>query len=391
MYKNLCLLLIAAALIAGCKNSNIELNGKLLNPAKGELIYLDQLKSNDLVTIDSVKVAEDGTFSFSWKIESPSFYLLKTDQSNFLTMLLEPGQNVGLKSYFDSLNYPISISGSKGTELMAEYNVKLRQTIRELSELRGVYLKSMGTPELPVVMDRLDSIAQNYLTDINLFTKKYIDQNLNSLVSLVALYQQVAPGEYILHPEKDLKYFQKVDSSLFLNYPDYEPVKSLHEQVLEMNTASAPGKEIAPVSGENSEAPEISLPNPEGDTIKLSSTRGNVVLLDFWASWCPQCRTENPNLVKAYNLWHSKGFQIYQVSLDKTKEDWINGIKDDHLEKWIHVSDIKYWNSVVVTEYRIESIPANYLLDRDGKIIASNLRGETLQTKLGELFKSRNQ
>ncbi len=274
---------------------------------------------------------------------------------------------------------------------MAEYNTRLRQTIRELSGLRSIYLKSLGTPELPVVMDRLDSIAQIYLTEINFYTKKYIDQNLNSLVSLVALYQQVAPGEYILHPEKDLKYFQKVDSSLMLNYPDYEPVKSLHEQVQEMASVTTAGQEISPVSGENLLAPEISLQNPDGDTIKLSSTRGNVVLLDFWAAWCPPCRAENPNLVIAYNLWHSKGFQIYQVSLDKTREEWLRGIKDDHLEKWIHVSDVKYWNSAVVTTYRIESIPTNFLLDREGKIIATNLRGETLQTKLAELFKTRNQ
>jgi thiol-disulfide isomerase/thioredoxin len=390
MYKNIGLFLIAAVVLTGCKNTNIEINGKLLNPVKGELIYLDELRSNDLKTVDSVAVSGEGTFSFSRKIESSSFYLLKTDQTNFLTMLLEPGQKMSLKAYFDSLNYPISLSGSKGTELMAEYNMKLRQTIRELSGLRGIYLKNLGTPELPMVMDSLDNIAQNYLTDMNSYTKTYIDQNLNSLVSLVALYQQVAPGEYILHPEKDLRYFLKVDSSLSLNYPDYEPVKSLHAQVQEMATVSAPGKEIAPVSGENSEAPEISLPTPLGDTIKLSSTRGNVVLLDFWASWCSPCRAENPNLIKAYNLWHRQGFEIYQVSLDKTREDWLKGIKDDHLEKWIHVSDVKYWNSPVVTIYHIESIPANFLLDREGRIIATNLRGETLQTKLAELFKNKN-
>ena len=206
-------------------------------------------------------------------------------------------------------------------------------------------------------------------------------------MSLVALYQQVAPNVYVLNPSNDLKYFIKVDSALSILYPEYEPVTSLHKQVAELVT-NVKGEEASdPASGENRVAPEISLPTPEGDTIKLSSTRGSVVLLDFWASWCAPCRMENPNLVKAYNTYHNKGFQIYQVSLDKTKEAWIKGINDDKLGKWIHVSDIKYWNSIVVPIYNIEAIPANFLLDKDGKIIASNLRGELLQIKLAELFK----
>jgi hypothetical protein len=95
---------------------------------------------------------------------------------------------------------------------------------------------------------------------------------------------------------------------------------------------------------------------------------------------------ENPNLVKAWNLYHNKGFQIYQVSLDKTKEAWIKGIQDDGLVKWIHVSDVSYWQSIVVPLYKIKSIPANYLLDKEGRIIATDLRGDALQRKLAELF-----
>lgn len=135
-------------------------------------------------------------------------------------------------------------------------------------------------------------------------------------------------------------------------------------------------------------APEIALPDPEGDTIKLSSTRGSVVLIDIWAAWCGPCRRENPNLVRLYDLYHDKGFQIYQVSIDKTRQAWLKGIKEDGLEKWIHVSDLKYWSSVVVPLYKIESIPANFLLDREGNIIASGLRGETLQIKLAEIFEN---
>ena len=190
-----------------------------------------------------------------------------------------------------------------------------------------------------------------------------------------------------MNPAKDMRYFLKVDSSMFSLYPNYEPVVSLHEQVKELATKVNSDSTATPASSAGTVAPEISLPNPEGDTIKLSSTRGSVVLLDFWASWCAPCRRENPNLVTAYNMYHKKGFQIFQVSLDKTRDAWIKGIEDDHLDKWIHVSDVQYWNSIVVPLYKIESIPANFLLDKEGHIIASNLRGERLEAKLAELFK----
>lgn len=385
MNKNLLVPVFAALIIAGCKNSNIEIEGKLENHKSGEYIYLEELKSDKLIPVDSVRVSDDGIFSFSRNIKSPSFYLLETGP-NFLTMLLEPGQNIELKAYYDSLNFPSYISGSKGTTLMIDYNVKLRQIIRKLSGLSEIYRQNLGTPDLPVVMDHLDSLAQSYLNEINAYTKKYIDENLNSLVSLVALYQQVAPREYILSREKDFRYFARVDSSLYSLYPDYEPVIKLHEEVQQMASALGMQNQVPVLAEEGAEAPEIILPNPQGDTISLSSTRGRVVLLDFWASWCNLCRQENPNLVSAYNLYHKDGFEIYQVSLDKTRDAWLKGIQDDHLEKWIHVSDIRYWNSSVVTAYKIESIPANLLLDREGRIIASNLRGEMLQAKLAELF-----
>jgi peroxiredoxin len=169
-------------------------------------------------------------------------------------------------------------------------------------------------------------------------------------------------------------------------YPDYEPVISLHEQVAEMVSLAREQNDFYVIPFGGSIAPEVALPNPQGDTIRLSSTRGSVVLLDIWAAWCIPCRRENPNLVKAYDLYHSRGFEIYQVSIDKTREAWMKGIEEDNLERWIHVSDLKYWSSMVVPLFKIESIPANFLLDREGRIIATNLRGELLQKKLAEIF-----
>ena len=386
MNKKLFPYLFAVIVLAGCKNNIVHISGTLVNPISGGYVFLDELKSNDLTTVDSVKVGVDGKFNFKRDIKTPSFYLLKIKENNFLTMLVAPGEKININSYYDSLNYPLAIVGSKGTESMAEYNKTLRKTINKLTGLHKIYTQNVESPGLPQVMESLDSLAQIYLNEINLYTKNYIDNNISSLVSLVALYQQVAPNVYVMNPTRDLNYFVKVDSSLSILYPEYEPVTSLHGQVREFLANTKGEKGTAPAAQLGNEAPEISLPAPEGDTIKLSSTRGSVVLLDFWASWCTPCRIENPNLVKAYNLYNKKGFKIFQVSLDKTKEAWMKGIQDDQLGKWIHVSDIQYWNSVVVPLYKIESIPCNFLLDKEGRIIALNLRGEQLQTKLAELF-----
>jgi thiol-disulfide isomerase/thioredoxin len=387
MKKKLLLYLIAIMIIAGCKSNAVRISGTLVSPDKGKYIYLDELKSDEVKRVDSVRIAEDGTFGFKREINFPSFYLLKLSDRNFMTMLLTPGEQINLSSHFDSLNYPTSVTGSEGTELMNEYNRKLRNTITKLSGLSDIYRQNVNSPGLPAVIESLDSIAQTYLDDMNSYTKSYIDRNITSLVSLIALYQQVAPNVYVLSPSKDFRYYIKVDSALSLLYSDYEPVKTLHEQVKQLVEGINTKEAGTPGAGEGAIAPEIILPSPAGDTIKLSSTRGSVVLLDFWASWCAPCRQENPNLVRAYNQYHRKGFQIYQVSLDKTKDAWIKGIEDDQLNKWIHVSDIQYWNSKVVQLYKIESIPSNFLLDKEGRVIATNLRGEALQIKLAELFK----
>lgn len=369
--------------LAGCKEDVARISGSLTNHIDGEYIFLDELKSDELIPSDSMRLDNNGNFAFKIRPEHPSFYLLKLNNNNFLTMLVEPDQEILIKAHHDSLNFPSEVTGSEGTTRMVEYNKKLRSTIGKLKALNRVYEEKESEPGLPELMSSLDSMAQEELKELNSYTRNYIDRNITSLVSLVALYQQVAPGVPVLDQTNDWRYFAKVDSSLFRKYPDYGPVVTLHKQVEEMVARLGVTAEASMISGT---VPEITLPSPDGDTISLSSTRGSVVLLDFWAAWCPPCRQESPNLVKAYDTYHKKGFEIYQVSLDKSREAWIKGIQDDKLGRWIHVSDLQYWNSAVVPLYKIESIPANYLLDKDGRILATNLRGVKLEEKLAEIF-----
>ncbi len=137
--------------------------------------------------------------------------------------------------------------------------------------------------------------------------------------------------------------------------------------------------------GVGAQAPELNFPSPEGPSVSLSSLKGKVVLIDFWASWCRPCRAENPNVVRIYQKYHSKGFEILGVSLDKEKDKWVQAIQDDNLT-WKHVSDLGGWQSASAKAYSVTSIPMTYLVDKEGNILGKGLRGPALEQKLQSIF-----
>ncbi|MFP4489519.1 MAG: thioredoxin-like domain-containing protein [Bacteroidales bacterium] len=386
MIRKITSLLFVAILLAGCENNKFTINGELEGSDPGSYIYLDKLGGTNLEPYDSVMIADNGSFKFSGEVEHPEFFLLKISDSNFLTTLVEPGDNITINAYADSLGFTAEVEGSPGTSKMIEYDQRLQQAMDELQELGEIYQSRVDSPDLDQVMTDLDTRAQAILEDMNEYTRNFIDENIESMVSLIALYKQVTPQVYVLNIEEDLEYYKRVDSTLSALYPESEPVKTLHSQLETVISSMENSAADAGNVGIGTVAPEIALPSPEGDVIKLSSTRGQYVLLDFWAAWCSPCRRENPNLVEAYEKYSDEGFEIFQVSLDQTREAWLEGIEEDNLDDWIHVSDLKYWSSEVVPLYGIESIPTNYLLDQEGRIIAANLRGEALVQKLSELF-----
>ncbi len=385
MKKMKSLILIVLVLMGCNAQKRFELQGTIEN-GQGMTLYLDELEASKLTPIDSLTVSDDGSFQFTHDLTNPTFFLLHGSQNNFITLLIQPGEKVRVNANMDNLTETFTVKGSPDSKLIQEYNQYLQQNIERLRELNKIYNDSIQSPNIGSIIAELDERSNRILEDQKEYTIEYITTNNHSLVSLLALYQQITPRNYVLDPMEDIAYFNMIDSTLYALYPESGPVQALHAQVIELNQRTEANREMELLFGVGAIPPEIALPNPEGDTLTLSSTRGNIVLIDFWAAWCNPCRVENPNLVEYYKKYHAKGFEIFQVSLDRDRDNWLGAIESDGLEQWIHVSDLQYWNSIVVSLYNLKQIPTNFLLDREGKIIARDLRGQDLGEKLSDIF-----
>jgi peroxiredoxin len=384
--KNLWFIALVLFLFQSCGSGSNQfvIEGQLEN-ATNEKVYLIELKTNGINKVDSVQLKEDGKFEFTGYTPTAKFFVVRTNPKNSVTLIAEPDDKITLKGDARNLGENYTVSGSEGSREIMKLRKKLETTIASLDSLGRIYQNNQNKEGAEKLRNRLNKESRRLVEEQKDYTKNFIDNNINSLASLMALYQQIGPRSYVLNPRDDFSYFKKVDSALMENYPNSEPVKSLHSQLQKIKERMDSEKASKEKLAIGKKAPEIALPNPEGDTVRLSSLRGNYVLLDFWASWCKPCRVENPNLVKNYNNFKDEDFEIYQVSLDRNRSDWVNAIEKDNLD-WYHVSDLKFWNSAAAQKYNIRSIPANFLLNKQGEIIAKDLRGDDLGARLRKVF-----
>lgn len=376
------------ALVVFLNTCNQNPNGFIIEGAftnhKNDKIYLEELTTKARQPIDSVIVDKNGKFIFTREIKKAGFYMLSTASkrpNNNILLIANPSEKISVTADLQNMQKSYDLSGSPDSKLIWEANKKIEEAQQEIMNLENIYHQNKETTNRDSLVTELDNrfreIVENYKNE----AIKLIKENESSLATLIILYQRITPKQYVFDPTKDIEYFNRVDSVLMSLYPDCSQVKELHRFISMQKTKNREQLSIGDM------APEIALPTPRGDTIALTSLRGKYVLLDFWAGWCKPCRLENPNLVKNYEQFSSKGFDIYQVSLDKSKDTWLSAIEQDKLSGWHQVSDLQYWNSVPARIYNVKGIPANFLLDKEGKIIAMNLRGKALTEKLTNIFK----
>lgn len=389
MNKALVIIITCLITLGGwqCSNDNssaasFTVKGQLIG-AENDTISLEEMGEKSLSHIRNILLDDNGSFTFTDTAKNPRFLFLKKG-STYLSLLVLNGQDIHLSADMSKINESFSISGSKESELIWELNKRMQAATIKLDSLDNIYQDQKENGNGPEADTWFQRKFQGLLLEQKDYIIGFINEHYDSPASLMALSHQIG-GQTVMNTATDFAYFAKVDSSLSEQYPESIMVATLHNWVASQNQQQSINAAQQKAIGIGAEAPEIKLSNPEGKTVALSSLRGKYVLLDFWAAWCSPCRRENPNLVRAYKNFNKKGFEIYQVSLDKAKEDWVRAIKTDKLD-WTHVSDLKYWGSPVAKLYYVQSIPANFLLDPKGKIIATNLRGAALEEKLNEIL-----
>jgi len=347
------------------KNETTKIKGKISNNIF-KTVYLFEF-GQSISKIDSATVSKNGDFMMKSAIKQVAIYQLKLNDTNKLMLVLKPGQNINITADAKNLIGSINISGSPDSKLIYDTQREIQIIFRKIDSLNNVFIQNKDKADVNNLIPVLQAEYNKLVAEQRTFVTTTILGNINSLACLFFIDK--------LDFTKDIDIYSKLDSALYLQYPENVFVKELHKKV---------GDALRLAIGHI--APEINLPDTTGiNKIALSSLKGKIVLIDFWASWCGPCKKEYPFMRKIHKKYKNYDFVIYAVSLDKSKDSWTGSIKKDSLN-WIHVSDLNYWQSEAALVYEVKGIPYTYLLDREGKIIAKGLRGDALDAKLEEIF-----
>jgi len=390
MIKRLLFLLFVSVLISSCQivddSSEADffiLKGKL-DHADNILLFLEELTTTDLIPLDSFETNAYGEFSYRGDLQEAGYFILRLDGDNFITLVVEPGENIYITGDASDFQINHQIQGSAGSVLLSDLQRNLHHNYKKVDSLSMVFRESQYQPNFYEVRKDLQQSYREILKDQRAYVKSFIRNNPRSLASIIALYQYF--GNTLLLNEQDhFEYFVLLSESLSEEYPANRHVLDLsrrvtHQQRQEFQRQLNRDNLVA-----GSLAPEIILPDPDGEMVALSSLRGNYVLIDFWATWCAPCRKGNQLLKDVYELFQPMGFEIYAISLDRTREQWLNGIESDGV-MWTQVSDLRFWNSPVVNLYSVERIPFNVLIDPEGFIIDKGIKHTELESILSEIF-----
>lgn len=382
MKKIFLILLVLAAFISACKKPNgFVISGKITN-AEEKYLYLDELKVAASVPIDSVKIKKDGSFEFKGKINYPNFFLLRLSDQNFLTLLVDTTEKITV--YGDAANFSRDyiVEGSPGSLLVQELNNRLTVTKHKLDSIRSRLIvfrtrEGYGAEKVRWEQELID-IKKSQIQ----YSTDFVQKHPFSLASVLALYQKFDDSNYVV---QDLQSLKVAASALNSVFPKSEHVKALYANTMRLMADEKNIKLREFINEHGTNSPDINLPDYSGKDILLSSLRGKIVLIQFWSAKDRASRIQNEALTELYSKYKSRGFEIYQVSVDNDRSAWIDAIEQDGLN-WINVGDMKGSMSAL-HNYNIQKIPSNYILDKEGNIVARDIQGPELDKLIGKLLR----
>uniref|UniRef100_UPI0032175ACD TlpA disulfide reductase family protein n=1 Tax=uncultured Draconibacterium sp. TaxID=1573823 RepID=UPI0032175ACD len=383
-YKALFFLVATVFILGSCKQDNqFTIRGKITH-AEGESIYLEQLLTSSRKQIGETKINSKGEFEFKGVTGIPTFYFLKLTDHNGITLLVDSAETVVVEADAANFSREYNISGSMGSSMIRELNMQLLQTQNKLDSLQSLNDLYEGNPEYDTVRPKwakeYDEIVQEQIE----FSTNFVRENPFAMASVLALYQKFRSNDQTFIV-RDLQVMRTAASALNSIYPQSEQVQALYNNTLQhvRQQQAAKMQQFIQEQGENS--PDIVLPDPDGNKVALSSLRGKVVLLQFWAAVNRGSRIQNPVLAEVYKKYKRKGLEIYQVSVDTNRSEWVDAIDQDKLT-WINVGDMN-GSTLATSVYNVQSIPFNYLLDKEGIIVGKDLKGPALDKALAKLLK----
>ncbi|MGC1392057.1 MAG: thioredoxin-like domain-containing protein [Bacteroidales bacterium] len=383
--KRILFLLVLVFIFSGCNYKNkFAVNG-IIKDTKEKHIYINRLDVDTPVLIDSVKIGRKGSFHFKINATGPEFYQLGFSPTNFITLLAEPGEKINLVFNNKNLFENYSIGGSVGSEKLQSLDMVLAETKKKLDSLNVIYTGASKEPGFDVKGPLIEEEISKLIKNQRKHNIEFIINNINSLASIKALYQRINPQTYVLYDQHDLQYLKIVTDSLTRHYPNSKQVQALAGDFeKELNQMY-----LSQIQQASKNLPTTALDpdliNIAGKRVALSSLKGKYVLLTFWSVLSRDCIEENLQLKELYKLYNKKGLEIYQINLDENEADWKAAVRYDELP-WISTREDDPKNPKNAVLFNVKTLPANYLFDKESKIIASNIHGKSLQLKLDQLF-----
>ncbi len=358
--------------LSACQSPKVSLSGRFVG-SDADMVYLEYASVLEQTIIDSVKLGEDGNFALSIEnvTTTPSLYYIIYNNER-IPLLLQQGDNVEINAAGNvARNY--KVEGSEESELLREFN---QEYISGVMKLRGIISKiaagSLSDEERKSLSEEYTKI---YL-DIKRKQMNFIVSHKQNIAAVYALHQRLPNDSYLFNGDSDVIYYRTVAEAIEQSYPESHYLPILRSQVARMSAQSsllAQAKEV--------NFPEIKMPDMYGQEVALSSLSGKVILLHFWSVAIGNGNVINAEMKEIYKRYKEQGFEIYQVAIDTSKSDWINAIQEQQLP-WISVSDMKGEASTSLGEYNVQRLPSNFLIDREGNIVAKDLVGDKLEAEI---------